>query len=264
MSEAGAVWGRAAKLPPRSAPTHTSKPSRGGGAHGGSNQQQSRSSQQGPRRPTAREGGGLRVVQLDGLVLLKIIKHCTQSLPELCAGSLLGMDTESHALEVTNCFPFPVNADDDGDYDAAEYHSEMMNLLRDVNVDNNSVGWYRSAYMGSFCTSDLVEHQFNHQSSLDQGSNQAKSVVLIYDPFQTKKGKLGLKAMRLSDKFMKEYAAHKASNYTTELNLSSERVLEEVPIEITNPEVRRKGIELIISSLACFLDVTCLSGIDSI
>lgn len=237
MSEAGAVWGRGSKPPPRPVESKTQKQSRGGGNNGGGGNRQQHNSQQGPRRPAVREGGGLRVVQLDGLVLLKIIKHCTQSLPELCAGSLLGMDTESHSLEVTNCFPFPVNADDDPDYDATEYHSEMMKLLRDVNVDNNSVGWYRSAYMGSFCTSDLVEHQFNHQSSLDQGSNQAKSVVIIYDPFQTQKGKLGLKAMRLSDKFMKEYAAHKASNYTTELNLSSERVLEEVPIEITNPEI---------------------------
>jgi hypothetical protein len=48
-----------------------------------------------------------RVVQIDGLVALKIIKHCKECMPALVTGQLLGLDIGS-ILEVTNCFPFPV------------------------------------------------------------------------------------------------------------------------------------------------------------
>ncbi|KAG0574890.1 hypothetical protein KC19_VG300300 [Ceratodon purpureus] len=49
----------------------------------------------------------LRVVQIEGLVALKIIKHCKECMPALVTGQLLGLDIGS-ILEVTNCFPFPV------------------------------------------------------------------------------------------------------------------------------------------------------------
>lgn len=51
----------------------------------------------------------LRVVQIDGQVLLKIMKHCTDCAPTLVTGQLLGLDI-GQTLEVTDCFPFPVRA----------------------------------------------------------------------------------------------------------------------------------------------------------
>jgi hypothetical protein len=39
------------------------------------------------------------VVQLEGLAMLKIVKHCKESLPDLVTGQLLGLDVESR-LEV--------------------------------------------------------------------------------------------------------------------------------------------------------------------
>jgi hypothetical protein len=41
------------------------------------------------------------VVQIDGLVLLKIIQHASQHFPEYVAGSLLGLDVD-HTVEVTH------------------------------------------------------------------------------------------------------------------------------------------------------------------
>ncbi len=49
----------------------------------------------------------LRSVQLDGHVVLKIIKHCRESYPTLVTGQLLGLDI-GQTLEVTNCYAFPV------------------------------------------------------------------------------------------------------------------------------------------------------------
>lgn len=45
---------------------------------------------------------------------MKIIKHCSESLPNLVTGQLLGLDVRG-SLEVTNCFPFPITKDDDDD-----------------------------------------------------------------------------------------------------------------------------------------------------
>ena len=52
----------------------------------------------------------LRVVQLEGQVLLKITKHCTEhaSTAAVVTGQLLGLDV-GQTLEVTDCFPFPVS-----------------------------------------------------------------------------------------------------------------------------------------------------------
>ena len=50
----------------------------------------------------------LRNVQLNGLAVLKILKHCKESMPSLVTGQLLGLDI-GQTLEVTDCFPFPVS-----------------------------------------------------------------------------------------------------------------------------------------------------------
>ena len=55
------------------------------------------------------EDKALRVVKLEGSVVLKIVKHCQESQPSLVTGQLLGLDIGS-SLEVTDCFPFPVNS----------------------------------------------------------------------------------------------------------------------------------------------------------
>ena len=112
-------------------------------------------------------------------VVLRIVKHCREAQPSLVTGQLLGLDIGS-TLEVTSCFPFPVRpaprfvphcswrhascaaaaavlhslilapfcgclqsraGDDEDEAEGANYQLEMMRCLREVNVDNNTVGW---------------------------------------------------------------------------------------------------------------------------
>ena len=49
----------------------------------------------------------LKTVQLEGHVVLKILKHCRECMPALVTGQLLGLDV-GQTLEVTDSFPFPV------------------------------------------------------------------------------------------------------------------------------------------------------------
>lgn len=45
-------------------------------------------------------------VTIDSVAVLKIVKHCNDSLPTMVAGSLLGLDTNK-TLEISYSYPFP-------------------------------------------------------------------------------------------------------------------------------------------------------------
>lgn len=194
-----------------------------------------------------------KVVYLDGLAALKIIKSCKEGLPALASGCLLGLDDEtsdSVVLEVTNAFPIPLRNEGNMDIemDNSDYQSEMMVKLREVNVDNNCVGWYQASYLGSFCNDLFIEMQFNYQSNLG-----ANATVIIFDPLQSVKGSLGLKAYRLRETFMECYR-DKAFTQTefTQLNIDPNTVLEEIPIKLRNTQI--------VSSLLWDMEPT--SGLD--
>lgn len=62
---------------------------------------------------TSSGDGPLKTVQIEGHVLLKILKHCAECAPALVTGQLLGLDVGT-TLEVTEAFPFPVRKLIDG------------------------------------------------------------------------------------------------------------------------------------------------------
>eukprot|EP01102_Stenamoeba_stenopodia_P002380 TRINITY_DN121_c0_g1_i1.p1 TRINITY_DN121_c0_g1~~TRINITY_DN121_c0_g1_i1.p1 ORF type:complete len:349 (+),score=97.74 TRINITY_DN121_c0_g1_i1:209-1255(+) len=186
------------------------------------------------------EDSRLDVVQLDSLVIMKIIKHCKENLPELVNGQLLGLDI-GRTLEVTNCFPFPNRGADDEEVaeeeSAAEYQIAMMRCLREVNVDNNTVGWYQSTYLGSFLNESMIDTQYKYQVAIP------KCVVVIYDPLRTAHGALSLKAFRLTEAFMELY---KNQDFTVESlrksNVSFQDIFEEVPIQLRNSNLSNAAL----------------------
>eukprot|EP00958_Prasinococcus_capsulatus_P002682 scaffold232_cov374-Prasinococcus_capsulatus_cf.AAC.2 len=174
-------------------------------------------------KPVEKEDTPLRVVQIDGLVALKMIRHCKENMPSLVTGQLLGLDIRS-ILEVTSCFPFPSraatddNTDADLEMDGANYQLEMMRCLREVrahphagavvspsyrtprvNVDNNTVGWYQSTYLGSYQTVELIETFLNYQENIK------RCVCIVYDPHRSSNGVLALKALKVKDAFLEMY-----------------------------------------------------------
>jgi len=184
------------------------------------------------------EDATLEVVQLDGLVVLKILKHCRENLPEFVTGQLLGLDIGT-TLEVTNSFPFPKIVEETEDettetetLGGAEYQIEMMRCLREVNVDHNTVGWYSSTYMNAFQNEDTIETQYSYQERIK------KSVMVIYDPLKSTQGYLSLRAFRLTPAFME---LRKNNQITKEglgkANVSYNNIFEEIPIRIHNSEL---------------------------
>jgi len=156
-------------------------------------------------------------VQIDANVLLKMINHCSDKVPNPVNGILLGLN-KRETLEVTNCFP--MIADDSsaaassssfsssaaaaaaaelaGSFleDERRYQVDMLKCLRDVNVDCNTVGWYQSTFLESFMNAKTIDAQYQHQMEFGD-----KCVHLVFDPVRTRKGQLFVKAYRLTAKF---------------------------------------------------------------
>ncbi|KAF9095826.1 hypothetical protein BGX29_008392 [Mortierella sp. GBA35] len=166
-------------------------------------------------------------VQLDAMVVLKIVKHCRESIPATVTGQLMGLDVNG-VLEVTHSFPMPKNNQDSED-DGSNYQVQMMRCLREVNVDDNSVGWYQSTNMGNFMNQSLIEHQFEFQQAL------SKSVLIIHDVARSSMGNINLRALRLTPAFMKLYKEKKfTTEALTKAKLTFSNIFEELPITIRN------------------------------
>lgn len=180
---------------------------------------------------TKPEDTPLKTIQIDGQVLLKVIKHCKECMPSLVTGQLLGLDIGS-TLEVTSSFPFPSRSEeDDAEADGANYQLEMMRCLREVNVDNNTVGWYQSTYLGSYQTVELIETFLNYQENIK------RCVCLVYDPYRSSQGGLALKALKLKDTFMEIYRACPNGVTTDDLaraNIGWKDIFHEIPVSIAN------------------------------
>jgi len=170
--------------------------------------------------------GRVNEVQIEGLALMKIVKHCHESLPQMVTGSLLGLAMDSGVLEITHAFPSPDNGKDD-EIDE-DYQMEVMRMLREVNVDNNCVGWYQSMYLGIYSTSNVLESQFSYQTDLSPNA-----VVILYDPLQTAHGNFCLKAFRLTEECLKLKESGKNSF------IKPSNIFEELPVKCTNPSLAK-------------------------
>jgi hypothetical protein len=136
--------------------------------------------------------GAFSHVQIDGLVLLKLLTVAKDRLPNFATGQLLGMESnDGTRLEVTHCFPTPEGLDD-----SEEFQTQMMTKLRTMNVDDNTVGWFTASSLGQFVTTSFLEAQYSYQTNIPS------SVCVVYDPYRTFNGRLYIKAYRLSSEFM--------------------------------------------------------------
>mmetsp|Transcript_3816 Transcript_3816/g.7288 ORF Transcript_3816/g.7288 Transcript_3816/m.7288 type:complete len:366 (-) Transcript_3816:913-2010(-) len=184
----------------------------------------------------------IRRVELQGLVVMKIVQRCCEAFPMTVAGQLLGMNL-GEVLEITNCYPFPTSAghetagfDDQmpstplsvaSEVDRSQYQMDMMRCVREVNVDHQVVGWYQStgSQMGSFLSMGWIETQYSYQNNL------RNVVCLVFDPVRTEEGTLSLHAYRLTDNFMFLWRKGDFSSLAFGKELvKADNLLEEVPI----------------------------------
>ncbi|KAG5438035.1 hypothetical protein PCANB_000382 [Pneumocystis canis] len=175
----------------------------------------------------------LKAVQIDSLVVLKIIKHSRESFAgSLAIGQLLGLDING-ILQITNSFPLSHGYDTENTFSTQNkitYMQQMMRCLKEIGADNNVVGWYQSSHSGTFINTNLIENQFSYHQALND-----RTVVLIHDASQSTYESLSLKAFRLTPSFI---AAKKEGKFNAEsiakYGLTRTNILEELPIQIHN------------------------------
>lgn len=183
-------------------------------------------------------------VQIDALVVLKVLKHCQEmgGGAESVQGILTGMVQHQDGsngpkrIEITNCFGLPnVNNFKAGsggaDYDEVcnQLITDNLKNFRHLNIDHLIVGWYQSSLFGSFVNKSFIEDQFIYQSDIED------SIVLVYDPFKTQHGSLFLKAYRLTPNMM-ELQRRKdfSSDAIKDAKLNHDNFMEELPVIIKN------------------------------
>jgi translation initiation factor 3 subunit H len=164
------------------------------------------------------------------LVALKIIKFARENRPLEGSGFspggvLLGLAVRNR-LEVTNCFQTL------GDLDESkmeEHQEAMLKALRKVNVDDNTVGWFMASSLNMANIDHMIEAQYSHQVALPN------SVVVCLDTYRPGSGRLGLRAYRLTESFMKVF---QGSDFTqtgfSRFGVESTDILEEVRVQVHN------------------------------
>jgi translation initiation factor 3 subunit H len=178
-----------------------------------------------------KEGGDIERVEVDALVILQIMKHCRQHSPHAVTGQLLGLDVDS-TMQVTHSFGYvqkgseEANQQDDGE----QYTLDMQRLLREVNADANTIGWYQTTHLGQFFSNVVIETQYLFQREIP------RSILLVYDPLQAAIGKPSFKALRLTPAFMTRHAELQGNTAALNDFPASEMFLE-VPVYIHSPAI---------------------------
>jgi len=112
---------------------------------------------------------------------MKIIKQCRDFFPSPTSGHLLGLDV-SGVLQITNSYPLPSSQDDlppgaNLETERRKQQDRWIRSLNEVNVDDNTVGWYQSAYLGNFMNSRVID------GLVAAGQNQMlndKAILIIH------------------------------------------------------------------------------------
>jgi len=171
----------------------------------------------------------ISLIRLEGLALLKIIRHCDQAVVDSDSifGTLCGL-LQGQTLEITDCFPVRADVGHDEDY-----QRDMLKTLGEFGVHNLDVGMYRCAFYNDFFgDSNIASEQYAWQSKFPS------SVLLVYDPLTTRHGRLALKAFRLTQKVMKILSENDggivSADEIAKHKISTHDVFEEVPIVLKN------------------------------
>jgi len=176
----------------------------------------------------------LTCVQLDALVVTKIVQHGREAPSASAHGLLLGLDLDG-VLEVSNSFPLPSHTSEDDDKSSksiARYQASMLRSLKEVQGDDNVVGFYQATVLGAFFNQTLVDTQAIHQERLRHGG-----VAIVHDVSQAARGSASFRAFRLTSSFMDAYKrGNFSSSSLTARRLMFSSILEEIPLRIrTNP-----------------------------
>lgn len=161
----------------------------------------------------------IKEVFIDVLAVLKIMKHCNGKLPHLVNGILYGIEN-GDTLDISFVHPF---VESKASEDSEEDNEFQAKLLQQNCPDSVRSGWYQSLHLGDIFTSEVVSCQFSYQTIEESSIN---SILIVYDPFQSTRGNIVMKAFRLSSKYIAMKKLNKMEYF------HPRDVFEEIPLQI--------------------------------
>ncbi|RSH87158.1 hypothetical protein EHS25_003649 [Saitozyma podzolica] len=194
----------------------------------------------------------VETVQLNSLVLLKIMKHSTDQLPPPPAatyqqdrnappptnlsshpdavGVLLGLDLDG-VMEVEDSFALPSGETSLG---ANSYSSNLLSHLRDVSTPDSPIGIYLSTHNGGFITRAAVDLLV----AIERAAGRGKAILVIHDASRASGGDLSVKAYRLSEGAR---ASAKSKKWDTaalvENHITPATLLTSIPVTVSSPSL---------------------------
>jgi hypothetical protein len=159
---------------------------------------------------------------------MQILKQINDqsNIRERAEGFLFGLDSTEHKLEVTQAIPIPsLGALDGEDMSATDFQIEYQTLLRDVNADIYSVGWYTTSTAGVMLSQHLVDTFEALQNQFDAPEH---AITLVFDQHKMQVGELSLRAFRFSTDYL-FYADGASNDFIDPLT-----ILQEVPVHVVN------------------------------
>lgn len=170
-------------------------------------------------------------VEIEGSVLLSVLRNTSENYPSLYSGSLLGFEDDNGSIDITHAYPFPYPDQYEGgslrSRSGSKYQQEILDTLKSLGQGVEFQGWFQSTISGNFVTSLLVE------ALAQQQLVNKNTFILIHNMASI--GKVDLKAIRLSDNFLTTYLDGKWKTKDLESHkLSFFNIFEEVEIKIHN------------------------------
>ncbi|KAH7831772.1 Translation initiation factor 3 subunit H [Monocercomonoides exilis] len=171
------------------------------------------------------ENGVINEITIDGTVILQIIKHSVEHNSKFVSGVLTGFVSED-SIDISNSYPYLTDTADPEK--VSEYTKRCHLRLEGSDYDFEPVGIYITSSYSDFISEKII----NTISANEQ--TVKKCAFLVYDPQETRLGRLSLKAYRLARPFLKADANRCNAQETILQAKYSDDLFEALPLKITN------------------------------
>jgi len=171
------------------------------------------------------------VVEITGSTLLRISKLCRESMSSPVTGFLLGLDNET-TLEVTGCYPY--HKQEEGNDNHGEYDMEILRSFRSVGYDTKVVGRFFSMSCLFLGNDQHLGNMWYYLAKKQYHSQTLHRchILLLFDPYQAKKGLLYIKALQLTESAM-EYFKNNGT-FDNAYSAGDSTIFVEIPIRYKN------------------------------
>ncbi|CAH6723946.1 putative eukaryotic translation initiation factor 3 subunit H [[Candida] jaroonii] len=178
------------------------------------------------QEPTAKS------IDIEASVLLSLIRNTSENYPAIFSGALFGFEDDNGSVDISHVCPYPYPDQYEGgslkSRSGLKFQNEFADSLKSLGYGVEFQGWFQSTISGNYITNHLVE------SLIQQQFINKNSFILIHNMASIGK-EVDLKAIRLTENFIKTYIDNKWKSKDLELNkLSFLNIFEEIPININN------------------------------